>query len=253
METTDTNNYKIYTKQNIDEIIREIKNQANKDKIYFQDEFQLDIEKWVRTVFNILAEYIQFHLNISPIYYVCKNCLYPIIFLDKRNVLSFMDLIIKKLDKKINEDINIINCLINLITPSYFKDDSLPEINIIYYTEENYKSLEKDCECFIKNISGCFILCSNMKELEIILKEINAEYSNDNNVKFQFILSPNSCDKITDYILDNNLMHLFDNFCIYSTKINDDFNYENIKLTYECFDKDIQIYKSIESIINIFF
>ena len=39
MKTTDTNNYKIYTKQNIDEIISEIKNQANKDKIYFQDEF----------------------------------------------------------------------------------------------------------------------------------------------------------------------------------------------------------------------
>ena len=100
METTDTNNYKIYSKKEIDEIIREIKNQANNDKIYFQDEFLLDLEKWVRTVFNILAEYIQFQLNISPIYYVCKKCLYPIIFLDKRNVLSFMDLIIKKWTKK---------------------------------------------------------------------------------------------------------------------------------------------------------
>ena len=251
METTDTNNYKIYTKKDIDEIIREIKNQANKDKIYFQDEFILDIEKWVRTVFNILAEYIQFQLNINPIYYVCKNCLYPIIFLDKRNVLTVMDLIIKKLDKKINEDINIINCLINLITPSYFKDDSLPEINVIYYNEENDISIEKDCECFVKNISGCFILSSNKKELEIILKEIKEEYSNDNNVKFQLILSPNSCDKITNFILDNNYMQLFDQVCIYSTKKNDDFFY--VKLIFGRFNKDIQVYKSIDSIINVFF
>ena len=254
MEATDTNNYKIYTKKNIEEIISLIKIQANRDKIYFQkNDFRIDIEKWVRTVFNILAEYIQFQLNINPIYYVCKNCLYPIIFLDKRNVLSYMDLIIKKLDKRINDDINILNCLINLITPSYFKDDSLPEINVLYFTEDKDETLDKDSEIFSQNISGCFTLCSNLKELEIILKEINLEYSKDNKVKFQLILSPNTCEQVANFILDNNYILLFDNICIYSKEYNTDFNDENIRIVFESVDKDIHVYESSFSIIQLFF
>ena len=255
METTDTNNYQIYSENDIREIIEEIKNQANQDKIYFQkNKFRLDIEKWVRTVFNILAEYIQFQLNINPIYYVCKNCLYPIIFLDKRNVLSYMDIIIKKLDKKIKEDIHIINCIINLITPSYFKDDSLPEINVLYYNEEeNNETLDKDCDLFIKSISGCFILSTNMTELEIILKEINSEYSFDNTIKFQLILSPKTAEKITNYLFDTNYILLFDQICIYSKTNEPAKDIENIKIIYKSIDKDIHIYQTANSIVKLFF
>ena len=254
LETTDTNNYKIYSKENIKQIIREIKHQSSVDKIYFQNNtFKLDIEKWVRTVFNILAEYIQFDLKINPIYYVCKNCLYPIIFLDKRNILSYMEIILKKLDKKIKEEINIINCLINLITPSYFKDDSLPEINVLYYTEDNEDSLEKSCELFIQKISGCFILSKTLEELKIILKEIYSEFLKDDKIKFQLILSGNTCEKITKFILDNNYMIMFDQICIYSSEENYNFDFESIKIIYQSFDKDIDIYQNAEDIIEIFF
>lgn len=75
-----------------------IKIQKNKNYEIFQEQnFKINIEKWVRTVFNILAEYLQFYLNINPIYYVCKKCLYPVIFLDKRNLLTYIELIIKKI------------------------------------------------------------------------------------------------------------------------------------------------------------
>ena len=68
IETTDTNNYNIYSEEKVKEIIDIIKYQSKVDKMVFQkNNFKLDIEMWVRTVFNILAEFIQFCLQMKPI------------------------------------------------------------------------------------------------------------------------------------------------------------------------------------------
>ena len=251
-EVTDSNNYKIYLKDDIKHIINMIKIQSCKNNIIFQDKnFKLDIEKWVRTVFNILAEYIQFFLNINPIYYVCKKCSYPVIFLDKRNLLSYIELIIKKLDKKIKEEINIINCIINLITPSFFKDESLPEINILYYNEDINENTEKECEFFSKNISGLFIRIKNIEELEIIINEIYNEYIKDNKISFQLILSENSCENFINFIFQNeSKIKIFDKMCLYI--YNQDYNYENIKKKFQSKGKQIEVYSDKENILELF-
>ena len=255
-EVTDSNNYKIYDKEDINHIINMIKIQKNKNYELFQAQnFKMDIEKWVRTVFNILAEYLQFYLYINPIYYVCKKCLYPVIFLDKRNLLTYIELIIKKLDKKIKEEINVINCIINLITPSFFKDQSLPEINILYYNEDFNENIEKDCEFFSKNISGLFIRSKNIKELEIIIYEIYNEYLKDNKIKFQLILSENSCENFTNFIFQNEskieiFNKIFDKICLYLN--NQDYKYEDIKNIFQNKGKQIEIYSEKENILKLF-
>ena len=252
IETTDTNNYKIYSKEKIKEIIDMIKYQSKADKMVFQkNNFKLDIEMWVRTVFNILAEYIQFCLQMKPIYYVCKKCLYPIILLDKRNLQNLLEKIIIKVDK-LKEDIGLINSLVNLITPSYFKNENLPEINVLYYNEEEGNNVEKDCKSFMNSISGLFLRVKNIKELKIILKEIYSEYLKDNKSKFQLILSFNSYEIITNYIINNNYLCIFDNICIYSNIRLDDSERENIKFIYQSKKKNIHFYENGETVSDLF-
>ena len=47
-------------------------------------------------------------------------------------------------------------------------------------------------------ISGLFLRVKNIDELKIVLKEIHSEYLKDNKSKFQFILSFNSYEIITN-------------------------------------------------------
>ena len=141
------------------------------------------------------------------------------------------------MDKKIKEEINVINCIINLITPSFFKDQSLPEINILYYNEDFNENIEKDCEFFSKNISGLFIRSKNIKELEIIIYEIYNEYLKDNKIKFQLILSENSCENFTNFIFQNKskieiFNKIFDKICLYLN--NQDYKYEELFINVIC-------------------
>ena len=253
METTDSNNYEDYlkNKNEIKKIINLIKEQADKDKLVFQNNnFKKDMEKWVRTVFIIMAEYIQFLLRIKPIYYICNNCFYPVIFFDNKEYKSYIDKIKNKLNKNINE-IKIVNSFIYMIIPSFFKNPNLPEVNVLYYDEHYSKS---DCNVLKSSISGCFILSKNLSQLTLILKEIKKKCSNNNNIKFQLIISGISCQKVLHYILEKEKQQKYidfiDNLCIYS-KIEID-SYEDIKQLCLNNNKKIEIYKHIELIVNIF-
>ena len=253
METTDSNNYEDYlkNKNEIKKIINLIKEQADKDKLVFQNNnFKKDIEKWVRTVFIIMAEYIQFLLRIKPIYYICNNCFYPVIFFDNKEYKSYIDKIKNKLNKNINE-IKIVNSFIYMIIPSFFKNHNLPEVNVLYYDEHYSKS---DCNVLKSSISGCFILSKNLYQLDLILKEIKRKCSNNNNIKFQLIISGISCQEVFHYILEEEKQQKYidfiDNLCIYS-KIEID-SYEDIKQLCLKNNKKIEIYKHIELIVNTF-
>ena len=250
-EVTDSNNYNVYNQSEIQNIIKQIKDQSKADKIYFQDNFKQDIEAWVRDIINILSEYIQFFKHVKPIYYTCKNCSYPSLFINKQEVIKKKEKIIKKLNKKINDNVNIMNCFVNLIIPSFFKGGKHPEINLLYHNEGEKDLIEADCDLFKKSISGCLVLSKKMEQLSLILKEIKGEYDKNNLIKFQLIVGGDSSQKVFDYIVKNGYLCIFDNMCILERKGNNN-AYNKIKTNMAKNNKKIQIYNKIKSITDNF-
>ena len=251
-EVTDTNNYNIYKSNEIQDIVKQIKKQASIDNIYFQDNFKIDIEGWVRRVINIFAEYIQFFKQIKPIYYVCKVCSYPVLFINQKQLIKKQQNIIKKLNKKINDNVNIMNCIVSLMIPSFFKEGELPEINILYHDEGKKDIVEKDTDLFRKNISGCFVLSRKMEQFMKIVNEIKKENNKDNLIKFQLIVGGESSKKVFDYILKNNYLCIFDNMCILARDGGNE-KYSSIKTNLKKNKKTIQIYNKNKSITDSFF
>ena len=45
-----------------------------------KDKFDDNIKKWIRTVFNIMTEFILFNLKNQPLYFCCDKCLKPILY-----------------------------------------------------------------------------------------------------------------------------------------------------------------------------
>ena len=67
----------IYTENELKDFKEKIiSNEQFKDK----DKFDDNIKKWIRTVFNIMTEYILFKLKNQPLYFCCDKCLKPILY-----------------------------------------------------------------------------------------------------------------------------------------------------------------------------
>ena len=77
-------NITLYNKEELDNIIKEINLISNK----FKNNFLNEIQNWLRTVFNIMSEYILFKLKDNPIYYCCNICKKPILYLENINLLN---------------------------------------------------------------------------------------------------------------------------------------------------------------------
>ena len=252
-EVTDTNNYSLYNSGDVRGIVNQIKKQANVQNLLFQkNNFMKDIEKWVREVMNIMAEYIQFFKHIKPIYYTCYKCSYPVIFIYKKDLIKKQQTIMKKLNKKINDNVNIMNCLVKLMVPSFFKEGEHPEINTLYHDEGNKIEVEKDGELFNRYISGCFILTNKMEKLKNVLKEIKAEYNKDILLKFQLILGGDTALTVLNFIINNKYLCIFDNICILSRNGNNA-AYGGLKSTLSKNKKKLYIYNKSKSIIDNFF
>ena len=251
-EVTDTNNYSKYNNNEIKNIVNQIKRQASSDNLFFQNNnFKKDIEQWVRDIMNILAEYIQFFKHVKPIYHTCYHCSYPTLFINKKEIIKKQQTIVKKLNKKINDNVNIMNCFVKLIVPSFFKEGEHPEINILYHDEGDKKTVENDSDLIKKNISGCFILTRRMEEIEKVLKEIKAEYEKDNLLKFQLIVAGESAQNVFNYILNNDYLCIFDNICILARNGNNG-AYSNLKSNLSKKKRNLKLYNNFKSIKDSF-
>jgi serine/threonine protein kinase len=92
--------------------------------------------------------------------------------------------------------------------------------NIIYYDENTENSSEKnqDSDFFEKKTPGAFFLCTNLDSLKLISKEIIRQNKKDKRIIFNIITTGSKCDKIMDFLNDNNNKEFKDcikNVCIY--------------------------------------
>ena len=81
-ETISISNIDLYNQKEVNELIKNISIMSNK----FKNDFIGEIQNWVRTVFNIISEYILFNSKDTPIYYCCDKCKRPIIYIEKNYI-----------------------------------------------------------------------------------------------------------------------------------------------------------------------
>ena len=124
--------------------------------------------------------------------------------------------------KKNTEKIVNIVTVDNLPDLMNFKKGDLNENtkfnNIIYYDEniDNYEDeINADGDLFEANTSGTFLLCTNIESLALIMKEISKEYKEDNQLKFNLIVTGSKCEKVMKYLHKNKYENFFENVCIY--------------------------------------
>ena len=95
--------------------------------------------------------------------------------------------------------------------------------NIIYY-DENYeyqKEVHKDSDLFENKTPGAFILCTDIKSLELIEYEIVNQRKNDKNTIFNFITTGRACDKIMAFLnKSQNFKNCINKMCIYCCNLN---------------------------------
>ena len=77
--------------------------------------------------------------------------------------------------------------------------------NIIYYDENTYhiKSINTDSDSFERHTSGAFILCTDMKSLELIKDEIILQIKKDSRTTFNMITTGSKCEDIIMFLKQN--------------------------------------------------
>ena len=95
--------------------------------------------------------------------------------------------------------------------------------NIIYY-DENYeykKSVHKDSDLFENKTPGAFILCTDLKSLQLIEYEVVEQIKKDKNTIFNFITTGSACDKIMNYLNSHqNFKNCINKMCIFCFNLN---------------------------------
>ena len=90
--------------------------------------------------------------------------------------------------------------------------------NIIYYDENKdfREDVLKDSDFFERITPGAFILCSDMKSLELIKDEVVKQYKREKKTIFNLITTGKTCDKIMEYLNKNkDLKNCIANACVF--------------------------------------
>ena len=90
--------------------------------------------------------------------------------------------------------------------------------NIIYYDENKdfREDVLKDSDFFERITPGAFILCSDMKSLELIKDEVVKQYKREKKTIFNLITTGSTCDKIMEYLNKNkDLKNCIANACVF--------------------------------------
>ena len=90
--------------------------------------------------------------------------------------------------------------------------------NIIYYDENhNYlKYINKDSDCFERNTTGAFILCTNIGSLKLIRDEILKQIKKDKKTTFNLITTGSQCEKIIEFLKEEkDFDNCVKNVCVY--------------------------------------
>ena len=119
--------------------------------------------------------------------------------------------------------------------------------NLVYYDEniDNYEDeINEDADLFEDNVLGTFLLCTNIDSLNLVMKEIKKEKSDDEQLKFNLIVTGSTCEKVMNYLQKNKYENFFENICIYCMNIE---NHANLKNKYK---KIYAIYNSPDDVVE---
>jgi len=77
--------------------------------------------------------------------------------------------------------------------------------NIIYYDENTdyIKNINTDSDSFERHTSGAFILCTDMKSLELIKDEILLQIKKDSRSTFNMITTGSKCEQVINFLKKN--------------------------------------------------
>jgi len=159
-------------------------------------------DRWIKTVMDILFEYVLYYEYQTPVVTICEKCQKMIMFIeDGFNICnSNKNYLYEQVyqDIKDNEtypkSIDIANNIMNnleLVNINYIRDNKEKRddssVNIIYYDENaitNYDEIISDSLIFEKECNGTFLFIWNPKSFIIILREFK---ENKKNPKFHLI------------------------------------------------------------------
>ena len=119
--------------------------------------------------------------------------------------------------------------------------------NLVYYDEniDNYEDeINEDADLFEDNVLGTFLLCTNIDSLNLVMKEIKKEKSDDEQLKFNLIVTGSTCEKVMNYLQKNKYENFFENICIYCMNIE---NHANLKNKYK---KIYAIYNTPDDVVE---
>ena len=149
----------------------------------------------------------------------------------------------------------VINKIMNIIEGEHLPNimnfqiiDNIKYNNIIYYDENlNFiKSIYKDSDTLERFTPGAFLLCTNIKSLELIKPEIIRQFNKDKRTYFNLITTGSKCEKVLDFInKDYEFEKCIKNICIFCMKIE---KYKYLKTKYKKINDDI--YNKIKDVIN---
>ena len=255
-DITDSNQFPIYSKEENESIINEIKKVTENDDNYF-DNF---MNSWINKIMNLMVDFVKFRLKYFSYYYYCNVCHFPCLYISDYIIDEFNNdddknkLIIGDCVKALNDLMEII------IIPEYKSENSKIReniLNVICYEEEyNYINYSFETE-----INGTFINCNSLQSLNKIMDEIsdrniiiqnkNAKKSSKikfnliNNYMFELIISSIYVDKVFQYLINNNCFRFIKGICILmdnkSNGNNVNYNLLTIKKKYDDYLKDIYV------------
>ena len=134
----------------------------------------------------------------------------------------------------------------------YYGDIENENINNIIYYDENVNnntfklSIYGECDIFERETNGAFIFCTNTTSLNYIMREIKLAKEKDNRVKFNLIVTGQSCDKVVISLFENNYYDLIEKICIFC------FNRQAHIQKMEFYPKIVDVFVDPQNVIDEF-
>ena len=94
--------------------------------------------------------------------------------------------------------------------------------NIIYYDEniDHIKSINLDSDIFERVTPGAFILCTNLKSLNFVKKEIVKQINKNKKMSFNLITTGSKCETIIQFLNENiDFKNCIKKICVYCVNI----------------------------------
>jgi len=124
--------------------------------------------------------------------------------------------------------------------------------NIIYYDEniDHLSSINLDSDVFERVTPGAFILCTSLKSLDLVKKEIVKQISRNKKMSFNLITTGSKCETIIEFLNKNNdFKNCINKICVYCFNIK---KWSYLKDKYEIVHDVVTSQKDVIKFINDF-